>query len=112
MNNNFDVRVQWHQPDQHFAAVLMRDGQEWYLNGALVGMGSTRGEAVEDLVGIAAYLVVHGINFLMAVKLPVADRLWLFELLDGRPMPPVGDDEEEINTHTMYLAMIREGMAR
>lgn len=81
--------VQWHSPDSCFAAVLVRDGKPWYLNGSAVGMGSTRGEAVDDLCGILQYLVIHGANFLTENPLPLHDRKWLFALLD----PGSQDDE-------------------
>ena len=95
-----DLRIQWHSPDQAHAAIFLRDGEEWYLDGALVGMGSTPDLAVEDLLGIAKHLVIHGQNALLASwrdkggLLPLADREWLFDLLD-----PGSDDDE------MYAAL-------
>jgi hypothetical protein len=77
----FVIEVQWHGPDQAFAAGLLREGQPWILNGALVGMGGTQASAVEDLVGIARYLVIHGENFLTDAPLPLADREWLCSLI-------------------------------
>jgi hypothetical protein len=88
------VSVGWSQDDLSFAAVLLRDGKPWYLNGALVGMGSTREAALTDLLGIARHLVMHGENFLLPGLLPLADREWLFSLLDSGP----SDDE-------MYAAL-------
>lgn len=78
-----DLRVQWHSPDQVWAAVFMRDGQEWYLDGKLVGMDAsgTVGGSVEDLIEQAAYLIEEGENFLGDVTLE--DRVWLFSVLDG-----------------------------
>jgi len=82
MNDGMNVNLSWHMPDQCFAAVFVRDGEPWYLDGACVGMGSTRGEAVEDLIGIAEHLVVHGHNFLVPDGIPIADRRWIFAILD------------------------------
>ena len=78
----FTVQVQWHAPDQVFAAAFVRDGQPWFLGGALVGMGSTRGAAVDNLVGTARHLVIHGENYLTSQPLSLPDREWLFSLLD------------------------------
>jgi hypothetical protein len=83
----FDVRVEWHAPDVAFAAVFLRDGQPWFLDGALVGMAGSRGGAVDDLVGIARHLVTHGENFLTDMPLSLPDREWLFGLLDAGPDP-------------------------
>jgi hypothetical protein len=77
------IEVQWHSPDWAFAAGFLRDGTPWLLDGALVGMGPTRGAAVENLVGIARELVITGENFMTSGQVPVADRRWLFEQIDG-----------------------------
>jgi len=79
---DMDVKLQWHSPDQAWAAVFMRDGEPWYLDGALVGMGLTPHEAVDDLVGIAHHLVVAGGNFLLQDGISPLDRKWLFNLFD------------------------------
>lgn len=89
------VRIQWHSPDLAFAAGLVRDGEPWILDGALVGMGWTPGEAVSELVGAARYLVIHGKNYMTREPLSLADREWLFSLLDNDP-----DQEDE-----MYAAI-------
>lgn len=89
------VEVQWHSPDMMFAAVFIRDGQPWILNGALVGMGGTRGAAVEDLVALAGHLVREGGNFLTDNPVPVTDRRWLFNQIDS------GAD----STDNMYAAL-------
>lgn len=81
------VRIQWHAPDFQFAAGLVRDGKPWILDGALVGMGYTPGQAVTELVGAARHLVIHGQNYLHPEPLPLADREWLFSLLDTDPDP-------------------------
>ena len=79
----FDIRIEWSMDDQAHAAAFLRDGQPWFLDGALVGMGVTRAAALTDLCGIARYLVEHGTHFLMGgATLPLADREWLFRLLD------------------------------
>ncbi len=65
--------------------MFLRDGNPWCLNGALAGMGGTREAAVTDLCGIARHLVMHGENFLTSGPLPLADREWLFRVLDDRP---------------------------
>jgi hypothetical protein len=92
-----DIRVQWHSPDGAFAAVLLRDGEPWFLDGACVGMGRTRGDAVNELAGIARYLVVHGENFLTDGPLSLADREWLFRVTadgpDGRDPSAAGRAE-------------------
>lgn len=78
---SFNVQVEWHSPDQVHAAALVRDGQPWLLGGALVGMGSTPGKAVDELAGAARHLVIHGRNYLTTEPLSLADREWLFALL-------------------------------
>ena len=91
---DFTVKVEFHSPDAVFVAGFLRDGEPWILNGALVGMGGTREEAVTSLTGIARYLVLNGENFLTDAQLPLADRQWLFAVLDQGPL----DDE-------MYAAL-------
>lgn len=73
--STFHVRIEYHSPDQHWVAVLERDGEPWFLEGGLVGFGSTPGNAVEELLGVAGYLIDHGENFL--VTMTDADRAWL-----------------------------------
>jgi hypothetical protein len=82
------IKAQWHSPDSAWAAVLVRDDVDWYLNGALVGMGPTAADAVAELTGLARHLVIEGCNFLCR-HLPMADREWLAALLD-----PAGTDIE------------------
>lgn len=82
-----DLQLQWHSPDQAWFAVLVRDGEPWYLEGALVGQGTHQGEAVMDLIGQVRHLIIHGGNFLTSAiyvdgKIPLEDRIWLFKLLD------------------------------
>lgn len=79
---DLDVRIQWHQPDASFVAVLLRNGVPWYLDGALVGYGSTRDQAVEDLVEIVNYLILNGENALTQGAISMEDRTWLFKLMD------------------------------
>jgi hypothetical protein len=79
---NIDIRIQWHSPDQVYAAVLVRDGQEWYLDGALVGMASAPWDAVHALMEQAQVLVLQGENFLTDGPISLEDRIWLFKLLD------------------------------
>lgn len=100
-DNNLDIRIQWHSTDSVWAAVFLRDGEPWFLEGALVGMGSTRGEAVTDLCEIAKYLVTHGANFLSEYMVSVEDRVWLFDKLD------FGDTDDE-----MYKAIRALGVQR
>ena len=83
-DNEINVQIQWHSPDQAHFAVLMRDGVPWYLDGALTGSGETPGAAVDQLIGEAIHLVIFGENFLCAAPLSLADRIWLFKLLDTR----------------------------
>jgi hypothetical protein len=78
-----DLRVEWSGDDGAWAAVFIRDGQPWWLDGTLVGMESTPAKAVEDLLGVARHLVIEGSNFLMEpAKLDAKDRRWLFNLTD------------------------------
>jgi hypothetical protein len=88
--SNFAVEIQWHAPDLVYAAALLRDGQPWILGGALVGMGGTPGAAVDDLAGIGRHLVIEGENMLTGGPISLADREWLFNLLD--PGPDLNDD--------------------
>lgn len=83
-DNNINVQIQWHTPDQQHFAVLMRDGEPWYLDGALVGSGATPGAAVDQLIGEAIHLVTVGENFLTPAPISLADRIWLFVLLDTK----------------------------
>jgi hypothetical protein len=79
-----DLRVEWSGDDGAWAAVFIRDGQPWWLDGALMGMAATPPKALEELLGVARHLVVEGSNFLMQDKPPLsaADRRWLFNLTD------------------------------
>jgi hypothetical protein len=75
------IQVDWHAPDQAFAAVFLRDGIPWYLSGLLVGMAPTRGGAVENLTERACWLIEHG-----HPDVTLADRAWLLAVLDtGTP---------------------------
>ena len=62
MAEKFTVEIEWSTGDQAFACALQRDGKPWLLNGALVGMGTTLGQAVTELAGAIRYLVIHGDN--------------------------------------------------
>jgi hypothetical protein len=77
-----DVRVEYHHDHHHgpphFAAALLRDGEPWICHGALIGMGATRGAALDDLVAVARYLVAQGWNALTPEPLTQPDREWLF----------------------------------
>jgi hypothetical protein len=85
------IEIQWHAPDMAFAAGFLRDGQPWILDGALVGMGATRGAAVDDLTSLARELVRTGENCLSDGQvLPLTDRRWLFDQID--PGPDLNDD--------------------
>lgn len=91
----FDVRFEWSMDDQAYAVAFLRDGKPWYLDGALVGMGPSRADALTDLCGIARNLVMEGTNYLMGGRvLTMADRHWLFRLLD------TGDSDDK-----MYRAL-------
>jgi hypothetical protein len=46
MTEDMDIRLQYHSPDEAWAATFVRDGEPWFLDGALVGMGSEPSEAV------------------------------------------------------------------
>ena len=81
---DLNIRCQWHSPDRLWAAVFVRDGEEWYLEGALVGMGKDPAEAVEDLWFHAEEFVFDGYNPLHPEKIPVEDRIWLFKFYDYR----------------------------
>jgi hypothetical protein len=87
-SSGMEIRLEWHSPDRVWAAVLLRSGQPWFLDGALVGMGSTPSGAVADLTGIAQYLVVHGANALLDTPLSLGDREWLYSVLE-----PTADTE-------------------
>lgn len=97
---DIDVRIQWHSPDRLYAAIFIRDGEEWYLDGALVGMDSTPGGATDGLCEIAQHLVIHGENALTQGQIPLADRIWLFKLLDQGTFGNDRDTNEE-----MYAAI-------
>lgn len=79
---DIDIKLQWHSPDEVFAAVLMRDGEPWFLNGALVGMSGDPGDAVAEVIEQAIHLVTHGESFLIEGEIELPDRIWLFKLLD------------------------------
>ena len=79
---DIDVKIQWHQPDEVFAAVFVRDGEPWFLDGALVGLHVAPGGAVSELIGIAKHLVIEGENFLSDGPIAIEYRVWLFRLLD------------------------------
>lgn len=76
------VEIQFHAPDQVFYAGFLRDGEPWILKGALLGTGSTPGQAVAELIGAARHLVINGENYMTGGPLPLADREWLFAMLD------------------------------
>lgn len=94
-----DLRIEWHSPDACWVAVFMRQGEPWFLNGALVGFGSMPPEAVDDLLGQAQHLIIHGENGLTQGSITMADRCWLFAMLD---LTNVVDDE-------MYKALRNAG---
>jgi hypothetical protein len=77
-----NIIIQWHLPEQMFAAVLVRDGEPWYLGGALVGTASAPRSAVGDLLEQVDYLVRYGENHLTEGPISEEDRRWLFKLLD------------------------------
>lgn len=87
--SGFEVQVEWSSADMAYAASLTRGRLPWHLDGALVGMGRTPGDAVTELAGIARYLVIHGENFL-AGQIPLADREWLYSQIRWGTAP---DDE-------------------
>jgi hypothetical protein len=108
-----DIRIEWHSPDQMFAATFLRPMassqgrpvmEPWYLEGALVGMGSTRSEAVADLISIADLLVTEGENFLTNGPISLEDRTWLFKLLDE------GSTSDAEDMQARYEAMRNAGM--
>jgi len=80
-SSGMEVRLEYHSPDRVWVAVLLRAGQPWFLDGALVGMAATQGKAVEDLTGIARHLVIHGENALLDGPLSLGDREWLLAVL-------------------------------
>jgi hypothetical protein len=98
----YDLKIEWHSPDQIFAAVFVRDGEPWFLEGALVGMDETPGLAVADLLDLAHHIVVHGGNFLTDGPIPKEDRIWLAQLMD------MGNDTDAIQER--YLAMREAGV--
>lgn len=77
-----DVKIQWDGYEQAWVAMFMRDGEPWFLGGALVGMDTTPQGAVQELLAVADHLVVEGHNFLTEGPIESADRQWLFRLLD------------------------------
>ncbi len=79
---DLDIRIQWDSSDLMFAAVLLREGKEFHLNRALVGMGSTKGQAVDDLVDLARHLVIEGNSLRTEGQISLEDRRWLFSILD------------------------------
>jgi hypothetical protein len=95
---DMDIRLQYHAPDRAFAAVFLRDGQEWYLEGALVGMASSPAGAVAELLATAQELVING-ELPLGDQLPLEDRLWLFKLLD---IPDLADWD---TSQEMYAAI-------
>jgi hypothetical protein len=95
---DIDIKLQWHSPEEMFAAIFMRDGKEWYLDGALVGLDGDPGDAVKDLIELAIHLVTEGENFLTNGPISLEDRVWLFKLLDQGTI--AASDESK-----MYLAI-------
>jgi hypothetical protein len=79
---DIDVKLQWHSPDSVFAAVLVRDGEPWYLDGALVGLSGDPGDAVAELIEQAIHMVTTGESFLTDGEIELGDRIWLFKLMD------------------------------
>lgn len=77
------IKAQWSDPDMAWAAALTRDGADYDLNGALVGMAGDLPGAVEELHGLARHLVIEGGNYLCK-HLPLPDRLWLADAIDPR----------------------------
>jgi hypothetical protein len=92
---DIDIRLQPNPPDQTWCAVFMRDGEPWILDGACVGISGAPHAAVDELLKIAEWLVIHGENFLTDGPIPLADREWLWCLLD----------QGSLATDDMYLAM-------
>lgn len=86
MTDSLDFRIQYHSPDQAWAAVLLRDGEPWFLDGGLVGMGAEPADAIRDLTGIAIHLIVYGENFLTAGLISKLDLQWLRQIF-----APLGD---------------------
>lgn len=81
-----DVRFEYDPDARGWAAVLLRDGEPWFLDGALVGMGRYPDEAVKELDGIVRHLVTHGRNFLTPTLLSLEDRKWLWEQIDPQQL--------------------------
>lgn len=100
---DIDIKIQWHSPDSMWAAVFMRDGEPWYLDGVLVGMGSTPDAAVEDLLHIADHLILFGENFLSNGQISHDARRWLFSLMDR------GNDHGAVERR--HAAMREAGLA-
>jgi hypothetical protein len=88
----FTVQVQWHSPDRVYAAGFLRDGEPWILDGALVGMGSSRSAAVAELEAAARHLALRGGNFMTGGQIEPADREWLFAMLAAGPFDEELDD--------------------
>ena len=108
--NHMLFRVEYHTPDQLWVAVWMRDGEPWFLNGALVGMGTTQGQAVDDLLGCSAYLVLHAENSLMEnPPLPLSDRLWMYRMMSFGSHN-YGYEDAPITEQAMYEALRAEGV--
>lgn len=80
-----NLNLEWDSTEQAWVAVFVRDGAEWFIDGACVGIGADPQKAVEELIGITAWLVVTGSNFLMGgATLTDTDREWL-----RRQMAPI-----------------------
>jgi hypothetical protein len=78
-----DIRIEWGTDDRYWFAGFMRDGESFVLDGALTGAGATPDRAVKSLLEIADYLVRNGENGMTNGPISVADRTWLFKLLDN-----------------------------
>jgi hypothetical protein len=95
---DIDIRLQYHSPDRAFVAIFLRDGEEWYLEGVLVGMASSPAGAVAELLATAQELVIKG-ELPLGDQLSLADRLWLFKHLD---IPDLADWD---TAQEMYAAI-------
>lgn len=80
-----DIHIEYSPSDQVWMAGFIRDGEWFILDGKLAGAGGLPSEAVWDLVAEAHYLVVHGENAISNGPIDIADRIWLFKLLDQMP---------------------------